>query len=208
MSSPSPTLVNRRCTLVLALVTALAAAGCASRKHDVARDSISATAPFSETFAGSGDTVCWSVKRAMLSQGYMLDRSTDNGVLTGSRDFQPEPKLNVTVHLQTTCADNRDGTSIVFVTAMREDSRLQKMKQSTSMGVGPATLTMPSGSAEVLGTVRRETIHDPEFYKRFFAVVRGMATQEGVTQRRAAGADHDRPRDSADLPTAAETQNH
>jgi hypothetical protein len=43
--------------------------------------------------------------------------------------------------------DNHDGTSIIFVTAEREDSQLQKMKQSTSVGVGPATLTMPSGSA-------------------------------------------------------------
>ena len=91
--------------------------------------------------------------------------------------------------MQTTCADNRDGTSVVFVTAMREDSPLQKMKQSTSVGVGPATLTMPSGSAQVLGTVRRETIHDPSFYNRFFAVVQDLADQERATQRRADGTD-------------------
>ena len=175
--------------LCVVIATAVVTSGCASKKHDIARDSIRADAPFSKTFAGSGETVCWSVKRAMLSQGYMLERSADNGVLTGSRDFQPEPKLNVTVHLQTTCADNRDGTSVVFVTAMREDSQLQKMKQSTSMGVGPATLTMPSGSAQVLGTVRRETIHDPSFYDRFFAVVQGLADQERLTQRRAPAAD-------------------
>jgi len=96
----------------------------------------------------------------------MLDRATDTGVLTGTRDFQPDPKLNVSYHLQTTCADNRNGTSIVFVTAEREDSQLQKMKQSTSLGIGPATITMPSGSAKVLGIVRRETIQDPDFYHR------------------------------------------
>jgi hypothetical protein len=83
--------------------------------------------------------------------------ANDSGVLTGTRDFQPDPKLNVSYHLQTTCADKRDGSSIVFVTAEREDSRLQKMRQTTSLGVGPATLTMPSGSAQVLGIVRRET---------------------------------------------------
>lgn len=185
MSCTLPTVAIRRCLVPLTVAAAVVASGCASRKHDVARDSIRTDAPFSQTFAGSGDAVCWSVKRAMLSQGYMLDRSSDNGVLTGSRDFQPDSKLNVTVHMQTTCADNRDGTSIVFVTAMREDSRLQKMKQSTSMGVGPATLTMPSGSAQVLGTVRRETIHDPDFYKRFFAIVQGLVDQERVSERRA-----------------------
>ena len=157
----------------------VAAAGCASQKHDIARGPFTASAPFSKTIAGSGDTVCWSVKRALLSQGYMLERSSEPGVLTGTRDFQPEDKLNVTMHLQATCADNRDGTSIVFVAADREESRLQKMKQSTSAGIGPATLTMPSGSAKVLGVVRRETIQDPNFYNSFFVLVQGFVAQDG-----------------------------
>ena len=156
--------------------------GCASQKHELAQDSLSAKAPFSKTYRGSGDVVCWSVKRALLSQGYMLDRSNDNGILTGTRDYQPTDKLNVSYHLQTTCADNRDGTSIVFVTATREDSQLQKMKQTTSVGVGPATLTMPSGSARVLGTVRRETVHDPAFYERFFDLIQGYIGQERVAE--------------------------
>jgi hypothetical protein len=69
------------------------------------------------------------------------------------------------------------------VTATREDSQLQKMKQSTSMGVGPATLTMPSGSAQVLGTVRRETIRDPNFYNQFFTLVQGYIAQERAGAR-------------------------
>jgi Uncharacterized protein conserved in bacteria (DUF2242) len=176
MPSRSATVAVVRCVALLAVAAAMAA--CASRKHDLAEESLSAAAPFSKTFAGSGDSVCWSVKRALLSQGYMLDRPTDSGVLTGTREFQPKPKLNIAIHLQTTCADNRNGTSIVFVTASREESQLQKMKQSTSVGVGPATLTMPSGSAEVLGVVRRETIQDPDFYNRFFALIEGYVAQE------------------------------
>jgi hypothetical protein len=115
----------------------------------------------------------------MLGQGYMLERSSETGVLTGSKDSQPKEKLNVTIHLQTSCADNRNGTSIVFVTANREESKLQNMKQTTSAGIGPATLTMPAGSAKVLGIVRRETIEDPNFYNSFFALVEGFVTQEG-----------------------------
>ena len=109
----------------------------------------------------------------------MLERSSESGVLTGTRDSQPEKKVNVTVRLQTTCADNRNGTSIVFVTAEREVSKLQKMKQSTSAGIGPATITMPAGSAKVLGIVSRETIDDPNFYNSFFALVEGFVAQEG-----------------------------
>src|ERR1700760_3485027 len=172
---------------MLAIAATGLMAGCAH--HPPPRE-FSADAPFSRNFTGSGDAVCWSVKRALLSQGYMLDRPNDAGVMTGSRDEQPEPKLNVTTRLQTTCADNRNGTSIVFVTATREENELQKMKQTTSMGVGPATLTMPSGSARVLGTVRRETIKDPDFYGQFFALVQNFVDQERVSQAtRAADVD-------------------
>ena len=64
-----------RAVLVVAAVGA--AAGCASRKVEIAQQSISSQAPFSRTFQGSGDTVCWGVKRALLSQGYMLDRPNE-----------------------------------------------------------------------------------------------------------------------------------
>jgi hypothetical protein len=163
--------------LLLLAAAAAAAMGCAS-KHDTHGPFVG-SAPFSKTITGSGDAVCWSVKRALLGQGYMLERSTESGVLTGTRDSQPEEKINVTLRLQTTCADNRNGTSIVFVTAEREVSKLQKMRQSTSAGIGPATITMPAGSAKVLGVVRRETIEDPNFYNSFFALVQGFVAQEG-----------------------------
>jgi Uncharacterized protein conserved in bacteria (DUF2242) len=163
---------------IVSLITiAAAVTGCAS-KHDT-RGPFVSSAPFSKTIPGSGDAVCWSVKRALLGQGYMLERSSETGVLTGTRDSQPTEKMNITVHLQTTCADNRNGTSIVFVTADREVSKLQRMKQSTSAGIGPATITLPAGSAKVLGIVRRETIEDPNFYNSFFALVEGFVAQEG-----------------------------
>jgi hypothetical protein len=172
-------------------------AGCA---HQPPPREFSVNAPFSRTFTGSGDQVCWSVKRALLSQGYMLDRASDSGVMTGSREEQPDPKVNVTTRLQTSCADNRNGTSMVFVTAMREENKLQKMKQSTSVGVGPATLTMPAGSARVLGTVKRETVKDPNFYGQFFALVQNYVNQEKVAQ----AADSEKsPQSAAPAPRAS-----
>ena len=107
-----------------------------------------------------------------------MERSSEPGVLTGTRDYQPEEKRNITVRLQTTCADNRNGSSIVFVTAEREESKLQKMRQTTSAGIGPATVTMPVGSARALGVVKRETIADPNFYNSFFTLVEGFVAQE------------------------------
>jgi hypothetical protein len=151
--------------------------GCASHHRDP--PPFSANAPFSKTLVGSSDTVCWSVKRALLSQGYLLDRSSSEpGVLTGTRDYQPSADQNVDIRLQTTCAGNPDGSSIVFATAVKENSRLQRMKQTTSAGIGPATLTYPSGSAKVLGLISRETIQDPQFYDQFFSLVQRYSAQE------------------------------
>jgi len=162
----------------LTVVLAVLLTGCAHGHRHEGEERFSAAAPFSKTMSGSGDAVCWSVKRALLSQGYMLDRESESGVLTGTMDSQPKPKLNVSIHFQATCADNKNGTSIVFATATREESQLQKMKQSTSAGIGPATITMPAGSAKVLGVVRRETIQDPAFYDGFFALVEKFVAQE------------------------------
>ena len=170
--------VRVSCVSLVLTATLLAACASSAKRDAAARGPFAGAAPFSKTIVGSGDAVCWSVKRALLGQGYMLDRSSESGVLTGARDYQPSEKINVTVRLQTTCANNRDGTSIVFVTAEREESKLQKMKQTTSAGIGPATVTMPAGSAKVLGVIKRETISDPNFYNSFFTLVEGFVVQE------------------------------
>ena len=188
-STQSQIAVRGRVSCLSLMMAAALFSGCASsaKRDAVARGPFNGAAPFSKTVVGSGDTVCWSVKRALLGQGYMLDRSSEPGVLTGARDYQPSDKINVTVRLQTTCADNRDGTSIVFATAEREESKLQKMKQTTSAGIGPATITMPAGSAKVLGVIKRETISDPNFYNSFFTLVEGFVVQE---QRRPHTEEH------------------
>src|SRR5262249_5362957 len=109
------------CRSAALIAVAAVLAACASGRHKQEAGPFTATAPFSRTISGSGDSVCWSVKRALLSQGYMLERAPDSGVLTGTIDSQPKPKSNVTTRMQTTCADNRDGTSIVFATVSREE---------------------------------------------------------------------------------------
>src|SRR5882757_8856238 len=142
MRTTAIAIVICRCVPLFAVAAVMC--GCASGRHDAARDTFSAAAPFSKTVAGPGDAVCWSVKRALLSQGYMVDRPNDSGVLTGTRDYQPDPK----------------------------------MKQTSSAGIGPATITMPSGSAKILGVVRRETIQDPNFYNHFFALIEQYVAEE------------------------------
>ena len=119
------------------------------------------------------------MKRAFLAQGYMLDRSTaEAATLTGVKEYHTDDETNVTLRLQTSCADNQDGTSTIYATAMREINKVQEENQHRSVGVGWATITVPSGSAKIMRPLRRETVSDPEFYKRFYSLVSRFAEED------------------------------
>lgn len=164
-----------RCISSIAVIAAFA--GCSS--HPVYRDeTFSANTPFSKKVPGSGEVVCWSVKRAFLTQGYMLDRSSDPVIVTGTKDVQSDDKTNEMVRLQATCVDNRDGTSTVFASANYEVSKLQRQPSTVSAGVSLATITVPAGSETSLRLQSRETIKDPKFYDRFYALVQQFAAEE------------------------------
>lgn len=177
----------------LAVLAALGS-GCATRRtYD--GEAFSPKTQFSKKVRGSGEVVCWSVKRAFLTQGYMLDRSADPVIVTGVKDLQPDDDTQESLRLQATCVDNRDGTSTVFATAAHEVSKLQRTPQSVSAGVSVATITLPAGTDKRLSLQRRETIHDPKFYERFYALVQEFAAEEAGSPRSAASRDPSTRRD-------------
>ena len=134
--------------------------------------------PYSKRVQGCGDVVCWSVKRAFLTQGYLLDRSADPVIVTGTKDVQSDEQTNETLRLQATCVDNHDGTSSVFASANYEVSKLQRTPQTVSAGVSLATITVPAGSETSLRLQSRETIKEAKFYERFYSLVERFAREE------------------------------
>ena len=159
----------------LALAGMLAA--CSS--NPIYRDEkFSDNTPFSKRVRGNGEVVCWSVKRAFLTQGYLLERTSDPVIVTGTKDVQSDDKTNETLRLQATCVDNHDGTSSVFATANYEVSKLQRTPSTVSAGVSLATITVPAGSETSLRLQSRETIKDKSFYDRFYALVEQYAGEE------------------------------
>ena len=182
-TSPQPAWLSSRLSISPLLAVVVVVAGCITTPGIVREESFQANTLFNKRIQGSGEVVCWSVKRAFLNQGYMLDRSTDT-VFVGTKEFQPDEETNVTIRLQTTCADNRDGTSTVFATASREESKLQSATQHRSAGVGWATITLPVGSEKVLRVMKRETVQDPSFYKHFYDLVQSLADEERSATRR------------------------
>lgn len=172
------------------LALALALGGCSSTKELAKKEQFESDTPFSARIAGPSKAVCWSVKRALLSQGYMLDHSADSVTLTGVKEFQTDDDTNVELRMQTSCADNGDRTSTVFATAIREVAKVQNVKQAVSAGVWIATVTVPVGSEKVMQVLTRQTIDDPKFYRSFYRLVSEYAADPGGEGR--AGARGDR----------------
>ena len=159
------------------MAVAIAIAGCAS-KPAYREETFESRTPFSKVVRGSGEVVCWSVKRAFLTQGYMLERTSDPVIVTGTKDVQSDDKTNELLRLQATCVDNRNGTSTVFATATYEVSTLQRQPSTVSAGVSLATITVPAGSETSLRLQSRETVKDPAFYDRFYTLVRRFVAEE------------------------------
>lgn len=166
------------------LVAAFVVTGCASTKDIQRKETFSAATPFSTKIPLPSKVVCWSVKRAFLAQGYMLDRATaESATLTGVKEFQSDDETNVTLRLQTSCADNSNDTTTVYATAMKEVNQVQEEKQHRALGVGWATVTVPAGSAKVLRPISRETVNEPAFYQRFYALVTKLAQEDARKAR-------------------------
>ncbi|HEX4327817.1 MAG TPA: DUF2242 domain-containing protein, partial [Burkholderiales bacterium] len=176
--SSRDTALRRSARLLAGCAVFASAAACAVMRHPPGDSDFRADTPYSKVVKGAGDTVCWNVKRAFLSQGYILDRGSDSVILTGTKESQKGDKTNVSIRLQTTCVDNKDGSSTVFASAQREVSELQKVRQGVSAGVSIATVTVPTGSENVLQVVRRETIQDPTFYNGFYGLVEGLVASD------------------------------
>lgn len=164
-------------------IAALLLAGCGAGPNVklYKSENFQAGAAFSKTIPMASAVVCRNVKRALLSQGYQIEQTPatkDSPFLTGTKNWQPEDDVAVTLHLQVTCVHEDENSSTVFATAIEEAYKLQTVTGSVSAGVSIATITMPSSSGRALMVVRRETIQDPEFYGRFYTLVQKFAEAE------------------------------
>lgn len=157
-----------------AIATALSACGTRPAYRDEAfgRDT-----PFSRRILGAEEIVCGSVRRALLNQGFVQEQATEAGVLNFTKAFQRDEHI-LTLRVHTTCMDNLDGSHTVFASALEETGELQTLKQPLGISIGPiGGITLPSGSARIPVTVRRETVQDADFYARLFRQVEELAAR-------------------------------
>ena len=172
MFVPLPT---RRAALCGFAALALLLSACSSnRPAAFQREEFQASNTFSRSFDGTEAQTCEAVRRALLSQGYVV--SIANADLVNARkSFQPEHDSHVEIEFRVVCTAQRKGTrpTLAFVSALQDRYALKKSNNSASVGVGAiGSLSLPFTSGDdSLVKVASETITASNFYDRFFKLV-------------------------------------
>jgi hypothetical protein len=196
-------------SFVLTALSAAALTGCATiashtlqadqPEQQVFQNEFASTNVFSRSFPGSEEETCEAARRALLSQGYIINEATASQV-RGRKHFQPKNDVHVQVEFHVVCAPNSKGSNstTAFVNAVRDRYTLKKSSSSASLGVGVlGSLSVPfSSTDDSLVRVASETIPTRNFYDRFFEVV------EGYLDYRATGSADEAESEQAPRPEA------
>lgn len=150
--------------------------GCATPLTRVSpQEAFSSVSTYSRMFDASPAKTCEAARRALLSQGYIIDTARED-LVRGQKSFQPDPESHLQMEIRVVCApESKDGqVSLGFVTALQDRYMLKKNNSSASLGVGAlGSVSLPfSSSNDSLVKVGSETITSEVFYDSFFALVR------------------------------------
>ncbi|MFC4278192.1 DUF2242 domain-containing protein [Achromobacter aloeverae] len=183
---------------------ALLLAGCASDKPKYA-ETFSDKGTYTRDYPVPGKDACEAARRALLSQGYTIQKAKDDGV-DAIKNFQGQDQTHTQLSMHVVCAtDGRDGRhSTAFVNAVQDHYIIKK--NSTSAGVGLSVLgsvSMPFGSSDdSLSKIASETIDAPDFYDNFF----GLMTRYMPAPESGAAAKDQAAKDQAAKDQAAKDQ--
>ena len=136
---------------------------------------------YSRLFDASAAQTCEAARRALLSQGYIINTASTD-LVEGRKSFQPDAEAHLRMEIRVVCATDGPGSadgaagkvSLAFVTALQDQYALKKSNNSASLGVGAfGSVSLPfSSSSDSMVRVGSETITSDAFYNRFFELVR------------------------------------
>ena len=172
-------------TLASALGLACLLTACGSGvKSFPLQEKFGSTATYSRLFDATPAQTCEASRRALLSQGYIINTAS-NDLVEGQKSFQPEAESHLQMVIRVVCApESPDGKiSLGFVTALQDSYQLKKSNNSASLGVGAigsVSLPFTSGNDSMV-KVGSVTISSDEFYEGFFDLVsRYLATVDDL----------------------------
>lgn len=158
------------------LLSVLLVAGCASNKPAPAwhAEAFSEESPFEYRTPVSAKALCAVGQRALLSQGYQVESTTPQAV-RGRKFFQPAPGHHMELGISLVCLPTPVG-AVLYANALQ--TRYELKTSTTSAGVsvtGMGSISLPwLSDKDSLVKVGEETVADPEFYRRLFALIGAM----------------------------------
>ena len=166
------------------MLLAVALGGCSmggsTKPSQSAYEAFDSSNTYSRSLDHSPAQACEAVRRALLSQGFVVGRA-DADVVEARKYFQQE-ESHEQVEFRAVCMPQirGDQQTVVFVNAVQDRYALRKSNTSASVGVSAlGSLSLPIGSSDdSLVKVASETLQDPNFYKRFFAVLDRFLPEE------------------------------
>jgi len=161
----------KRASKTFVLSLGLAALAACSKTAVYTTESFASDSPFELKVVDGADTACESARRALLRQGYLIEKATGENV-KGRKGYKAEDNRNTFIEMNVVCAADISG-STVFANGVLSTYDLKKSSSAASVGVSAVgTISLPIGqSADSLVKVSEETINDKDFYNRFFAAV-------------------------------------
>lgn len=159
---------------------ALLLAGCgtlpsSAQGPQAPQEKFGSLATYSRLFDATPAQTCEASRRALLSQGYIINTSSAE-LVEGKKNFQPGTETHMQMVIRVVCVpESPTGKiSLGFVTAIQDSFALRKTNNSASLGVGAiGSVSLPfSSSSESLVRVGSETITADTFYESFFDLVK------------------------------------
>ena len=164
-----------RLPMLLAILFTGVLSACSTLSKSVVyqHEEFDSASTYSRSFAASSDETCEAARRALLSQGYLINQAKSD-LVDGRKNFQPNSDNHVQVVFRIVCVADASGKgSTAFVSALEERYALKKSNNSASLGVGGfGSISLPfTSSDDSLVKVASETIPTGKFYQRFFVLV-------------------------------------
>ncbi len=165
-----------RITLLLLIFALSACSVFSSKKKDDSYklEHFTPDSPFEQSFEVGPAAACEAGRRALLSQGYLIDE-TKPDLVRARKFFQPNRETQIQLTFSLSCLAEGDG-SVVFANVRQLREELKAGSASTGLSVtGIGSLSLPfGGNNESLVKVGEETVTDAEFYGRFFALMQSF----------------------------------
>jgi hypothetical protein len=161
-----------RVSLSLAtLAFLLAACGSTPKKPAYEEENFVQNQTYSRSFDTSYRVACDAGRRALLSQGYSIDKSTGD-LVSGHKNFVDQEGRNTQITFNVNCSPDSTGpnNSQVFANAIQDSFSLKKTSTAASVGVsvlGSVSLPFMS-SDDALVKTSSMTVTRPQFYSGFF----------------------------------------